>query len=130
MRISDWSSDVCSSDLHPKAGGIEEAEPDRVDAFPRRFKMHGGLDNARQMIRVDRDDQAWTGKAASQFRAHAARLCLPAVDRSKAVVAEQRRPPRAGIWPLMLRVMGGRIAGRSEEHTSELQSLMRISYAA
>src|SRR3546814_6052448 len=24
---------------HPKAGGIEEAEPDRVDAFPRRFKM-------------------------------------------------------------------------------------------
>src|SRR3546814_14373459 len=72
--------------------------------------MHGGLDNARQMIRVDRDDQAWTGKAASQFRAHAARLCLPAVDRSKAVVAEQRRHPRAGIWPLMLHVMGGRIA--------------------
>src|SRR3546814_4329659 len=58
----------------PEGWGIEEAEPDRVDAFPRRFKMHGGLDNARQMIRVDRDDQAWQGKAASQFPAHADRL--------------------------------------------------------
>src|SRR3546814_4523000 len=88
---------------------MEEAEPDRVDAFPRRFKMHGGLDNARQMIRVDRDDQAWTGKAASQFRAHAARLCLPAVDRSKAVVADNAGNRAAGTWPLRWQVMAGRL---------------------
>src|SRR3546814_3451638 len=31
---------------------------------------------------------------------------------------------------LLLEASGGSIAGRSEEHTSELQSLMRISYAA
>src|SRR3546814_10499353 len=42
--------------------------------------------------------------------------------------AEQGRSPPAGIprpMPRLCRQMGG----RSEEHTSELQSLMRISYA-
>src|SRR3546814_1294793 len=44
--------------------------------------------------------------------------------------AEQGRSPPAGIprpMPRLCRQMGGR--ARSEEHTSELQSLMRISYA-
>src|SRR3546814_2162701 len=40
------------------------------------------------------------------------------------------RPSRAGAVPGRLRLFaGGRQSRRSEEHTSELQSLMRISYA-
>src|SRR3546814_3467093 len=36
---------------------------------------------------------------------------------------------RAGAWPATCSVMAMPISGRSEEHTPELQSLMRISYA-
>src|SRR3546814_3127249 len=40
---------------------------------------------------------------------------------------EDKRPPRAGVEAVRSRPSPGRC--RSEEHTSELQSLMRISYA-
>src|SRR3546814_14266308 len=40
MRISDWSSDVCSSDL--RIGHVFEIEPDAVDA-----RKRGDLGNAR-----------------------------------------------------------------------------------
>src|SRR3546814_2371848 len=66
MRISDWSSDVCSSDL-------SEASASRMQALPRRCR----------------------------------RRCAPA----RRLSARRARTER------------------SEEHTSELQSLMRISYA-
>src|SRR3546814_4979363 len=100
MRISDWSSDVCSSDLArivavgagvrlcPHAGGRE-----RVSA---RFRWR----RARRAGAAGDDP----GRAARRDRAVAAFLC-------------GRR--RIGAW---LRL-------RSEEHTSELPSLMRISYA-
>src|SRR3546814_4943737 len=53
------------------------------------------------------------------------------VDRRRRVAAELRRRPRLfrkgdGV---LVRQMASRAADRSEEHTSELQSLMRISYA-
>src|SRR3546814_1321724 len=59
------------------------------------------------------------------FRSDAwiARLRDPAVRRR--VVREMRAP---GDWENVLR-MAGPDKARSEEHTSELQSLMRISYA-
>src|SRR3546814_4371265 len=93
MRISDWSSDVCSSDL--------SYDPD--DCKP----VSGN--NRRAVCR-------WTGGHIRSGR------------------ARWRRPHHgAGHCP----VYGygarhfGRVAfnQRSEEHTSELQSLMRISYA-
>src|SRR3546814_18432033 len=37
MRISDWSSDVCSSDLLLPAGPRRQSEDDRCDAYPRLF---------------------------------------------------------------------------------------------
>src|SRR3546814_6322365 len=41
---------------------------------------------------------------------------------------EEGRPLRHGLW-LSPHAVGNALPGRSEEHTSELQSLMRISYA-
>src|SRR3546814_3422531 len=98
MRISDWSSDVCSSDL-----------------LPRRRRPEGPVPDIRE--------QRLTC------------LCLAGIHASQVefMVADSRL--RAGwrghvtstmfFWPC-----GAPIGpDRSEEHTSELQSLMRISYA-
>src|SRR3546814_9647000 len=85
MRISDWSSDVCSSDL----GGPTHPERDRA-GDPQSLLL------ARRPRRgADRRRQRHAGDAG--------------------------RPLRR-LWPV-------RAKRRSEEHTSELQSLMRISYA-
>src|SRR3546814_2191641 len=89
MRISDWSSDVCSSDL---SQALALGEPQPPDAAERALRGH---------------------------LVHADRARGPAIGKAEAVefVEHPRHRP-------------GRKAGdRSEEHTSELQSLMRISYA-
>src|SRR3546814_7312320 len=88
MRISDWSSDVCSSDLRLLVTG----GPREVEAL----RDNPGLIGA---------DLAKT-RSFRRGKAWIAILCM------------------AGVVTLAaLEVM------RSEEHTSELQSLMRISYA-
>src|SRR3546814_1489918 len=102
MRISDWSSDVCSSDL---AGGVSGGEL--------RELVEGVLDGdiAREGDRFLSHDREGAG--------------------SGKVAANQAG---SGNDDGILRGSGvgdvGRFdAVRSEEHTSELQSLMRISYA-
>src|SRR3546814_8583522 len=97
MRISDWSSDVCSSDLHSHAfqramaGLAEHASP-------------GGK----------RGDSFWTWREV-MYR-FVARLTPAQVE---AVAAQ--------LYVEMLEA--GYTAVRSEEPTSELPSLMSISYA-
>src|SRR3546814_1467553 len=101
MRISDWSSDVCSSDLkimrvvkfsgggqitfaeHQEAGPLKarDAASSDIDPFKYFYSSAGGLQKAKaRQVRID----------------ELGRIFDP---------------------------------GRSEEHTSDLQSLMRISYA-
>src|SRR3546814_1481276 len=46
-----------------------------------------------------------------------------------AVMAAPVAPASAPAWPLLVELTPATTAQRSEEHTSELQSLMRISYA-
>src|SRR3546814_9049389 len=99
MRISDWSSDVCSSDLSA-LHRARDAESDRTA---------GRLSAARG--------------AARPFPLQAGRR----LSRGRRGTADRRRPWRALQKPRGRRLR--RDAGRSEEHTSELQSLMRISYA-
>src|SRR3546814_2791702 len=89
MRISDWSSDVCSSDL------------------PSSSSIHASYSN-----------EHWSSMRH--------RLCLctiiPVVIRPQAKrISRLRKDSRLSpaTWE----------SSRSEEHTSELQSLMRISYA-
>src|SRR3546814_1533021 len=109
MRISDWSSDVCSSDLgDPRAVGSQ------VPAFRLAEAAHG----------LPRGCPAVLGPLAERHRERrrerSAGGCLPC--RRAAAGA----PSRARCRPLGRHRPLGR---RSEEHTSELQSLMRISYA-
>src|SRR3546814_1567585 len=104
MRISDWSSDVCSSDLeHPRAGAKVKDVAERRSACGQPVEHREAARRRRMLPRAER---------TSRFdqKGGAARGC--AVGMSAGVDME---PP-----------LGDR---RSEEHTSELQSLMRISYA-
>src|SRR3546814_10115809 len=97
VRISDWSSDVCSSDLRkPRA-------PGRVQPPKPRHR-----------------------RADSPRSAGSPRRRGPASRRrgGRGSAAGRRAPPaprRSAAHPIEF--------ARSEEHTSELQSLMRISYA-
>src|SRR3546814_8224410 len=102
MRISDWSSDVFSSDLLGNVGcrglpvdGGREREDDFFDAAP-------GL-------------AARIGCTRHQ-PSHVELVRAAPVDRRQGA-AEHLVAPLEGA------------RARSEEHTSELQSLMRISYA-
>src|SRR3546814_1385994 len=101
MRISDWSSDVCSSDL--REGG--QAAVARRIAHLRRALEQAGM-------QVE----------------HVARIGL-----APRRAAQQQRHLAIGDGLLGQIVIDddgmGTVVARSEEHTSELQSLMRISYA-
>src|SRR3546814_2541342 len=102
MRISDWSSDVCSSDLG-LAGTQAAARPEGAEVLVAEDR---GVARARlPEVRAEGPGD----QAAARHQA--------------ALRADQGSQP--------LHHDGGRPAPdvRSEEHTSELQSLMRISYA-
>src|SRR3546814_5197082 len=106
MRISDWSSDVCSSDLALTLFG---AEASRIS-----FRIAGAEGQEPPEVAVARADLLAQG-----FDEHTAPLVTlleSALRHRQGVV----RFDRDGI---------AEQAARSEEHTSELQSLMRISYA-
>src|SRR3546814_8475864 len=110
MRISDWSSDVCSSDLCKLAGvaGKHPVEPEGGG---------GGQPVAR-------------GGAGGKFRRQPHH---PGHFECRAGGGERQGSARDGASQRLCRGFqpAGRHGpcGRSEEHTSELQSLMRISYA-
>src|SRR3546814_8364616 len=111
MRISDWSSDVCSSDLHATHG--QPAEGRLADLK----LVHQGEHVAAEPVNaVRRRRQAGQAMAAGVVAQHAER-------------PDERRPlqlPHAKVGAERIRHHQNR---RSEEHTPELQSLMRISYA-
>src|SRR3546814_4108269 len=107
MRISYWISDVCSSDLCPRR---TEAP---LQAADKREQLQLAGDHAASRFRQILHPR--------QFLARPTRQHLQ-VERVVALLLS--RPPR----PQFL-VPDCRLSRRSEEHTSELQSLMRISYA-
>src|SRR3546814_8290544 len=100
MRISDWSSDVCSSDL----GGGDGCAP-----WP--------APNCRRPLPAPSRSGMSPGYCAPA-------TCSPDCPRSKGRTVPA--PAAQRLWPAALRPAPP--PGRSEEHTSELQSLMRISY--
>src|SRR3546814_9541102 len=112
MRISDWSSDVCSSDL---AFDAEMALPERLA----------------EELKVPDGRIAVAGHASGSVGHDAdAALTLEANASRFAALEFDAHDPSAHL-PLAISFADGRLSVklRSEEHTSELQSLMRISYA-
>src|SRR3546814_9883825 len=106
MRISDWSSDVCSSDLRQ----------------PRRGKGH--RDAATHRARPD-DGRAGDGPCGSG--GEPGRLTLGEEDVPERAGLTTRRERRERVPITRDSLVEGK-RHRSEEHTSELKSLMRISY--
>src|SRR3546814_6602887 len=105
MRISDWSSDVCSSDL--------DQEPREAHHVGQGHVAHDDGAEVGAPRRAGGNQQAAVGSAP-----------------------DGEPLPRGAALPHQ--PIGGRLevgedlrlaVARSEEHTSELQSLMRISYA-
>src|SRR3546814_1885842 len=122
MRISDWSSDVCSSDLH----FVEHANAARTDGMAK--ALQAAVDLAGQLaIGVVEAVQYVADRAA--FRRDEQILGCDEFGDGEAVVHLQHADLFARIahTGLFISALGG--DPRSEEHTSELQSLMRISYA-
>src|SRR3546814_2394009 len=112
MRISDWSSDVCSSDLGVAlAFGSDRAN---YAALAGASIASGSYDTclAEGMIRLG---GAPEGRVTCDFRGDAANGVYVATA--------------GGIFRRIVTNRLGALNIRSEEHTSELQSLMRISYA-
>src|SRR3546814_3767472 len=109
MRISDWSSDVCSSDLLFAAfvGGVVE-----ILKLEDIFRIRQPLVVAEFVAHIGQDQQA---------RRDPQRQPGDVDDRISAVLGKRAQGDREIIAPHR--------TDRSEEHTSELQSLMRISYA-
>src|SRR3546814_3341164 len=103
MRISDWSSDVCSSDLIAPDGLIHRPGPANI--------MH----------KVPLQGQGTLFKVIVMVRRHLVRVARFLRDREEVHhhIGGSVEHAEAAL---------GRL-DRSEEHTSELQSLMRISYA-
>src|SRR3546814_9106197 len=109
MRISDWSSDVCSSDL--------SQPPSHISATSR------GTAKMRESVRI-------FGRDVSTARLYAFPTCvsITGIGIAMADVGDVAAPEFGFQNGLSI---GGRgdHPHRSEEHTSELQSLMRNSYA-
>src|SRR3546814_1659543 len=112
MRISDWSSDVCSSDL----GDLEAIRP----AVDLRIGIIGEqADPADAGIPIVAEQRRDGGRP---FLRHVAVIGLDVEAEQHAVLIE--RLARVEVDRARQPALD-----RSEEHTSELQSLMRNSYA-
>src|SRR3546814_3164555 len=125
MRISDWSSDVCSSDLHerhpiPEAGFLARSEGGPLGADAQRIGPETLLlDHVGR-----RDEQDGLGVVPLQ------QVEQPQIVRVAVVDGDHDgfsgRTARVDLARQREREI---VSPRSEEHTSELQSLMRNSYA-
>src|SRR3546814_3345886 len=127
MRISDWSSDVCSSDLRPCKGGhdgvadglhqgpvVAPHDAAEISEVIAHQVIGGGIADA--AVEVGRAPEVGEQQGDARHR----HLVARAQHLVREEVAEGLQGGHA---------VGGEGIARSEEHTSELQSLMRISYA-
>src|SRR3546814_7483809 len=116
MRISDWSSDVCSSDLR------------YIGQHPQLWKalLQGGDYAGHQALRVGRFDAVGCFKAGVDHREQSndrnaqRHAFFGRLQQRVGRIADHAGHGRNGLLYALT---------KSEEHTSELQSLMRISYA-
>src|SRR3546814_3060786 len=128
MRISDWSSDVCSSDLCWRAATCWSR---RSTCRSRRCSIPSVRRCAySKRWRADRCCRSASCARPGCGRAQGALLQVHSgLSLVRQPLAPQIRILDAERVRIELRILAGFPLCRSEEHTSELQSLMRISYA-
>src|SRR3546814_5345620 len=146
MRISDWSSDVCSSDLIP--AGLPEGSNARGADLGKRavadtgHVRHGAVpqaaaprERAARAALASRSSLP-TGKGPSGLRRKVRPLMVSGVNPATFSRMTPSGPTRltrkrhqAGLRAASAQTRIRSFAMRSEEHTSELQSLIRISVA-
>src|SRR3546814_5176776 len=125
MRISDWSSDVCSSDLWK--GSYSSWLEQKDD----RLKQEEASESARQ--RTIKKELEWV-RQNPKGRQAKAKARLGRFEELSSHEYQKRNETQEIFIPVAER-LGNEViefegvSKRSEEHTSELQSLMRISYA-
>src|SRR3546814_5363119 len=121
MRISDWSSDVFSSDLSPRRRRLR-ADLLVAEAFLDQAVV--GEDVERGLEGRPRD---------LHMRSPAAEPLVGGDAVGKHLFVDSGKEGLLGARDLggrrLVQVGPGLAIGRSEEHTSEIQSLMRITYA-
>src|SRR3546814_4874430 len=119
MRISDWSSDVCSSDLHPGEAGIAAGTAGEAAALPpERITLLG-----------ERPGRVEPG----MHEQHAALAGVGIAPQAGEPGLVPRHRLHRGLEPAgpagpRQHALVGAGKARSDEHTSELQSLLRTYY--
>src|SRR3546814_2800473 len=112
MRISDWSSDVCSSDLFYSSTQDYN-----------RFVSNSVFNDSSGLYQLNRKPVPTDGVSPGGV------LTDPQLGVSDRILGVDLVKSRSEQWYQEFRLQSSFAGPRSEEHTSELQSLMRISYA-
>src|SRR3546814_4935320 len=138
MRISDWISDVCSSDLGRAGGSLYNS-----DDSPLVLLREESTGKAREQDNRQADQRDEYGEPAQRPRQYPSDAALITISRtSKPVVESSKKATGSSREPILLAMVFGYVRleksrtqrgserpRRSDELTSELQSLMRISFA-
>src|SRR3546814_2067168 len=134
MRISDWSSDVCSSDLKVSNGNASLTRGREIMKFGNSVTKGTAAGSSSVDTLIGRHTEVLgdirfsgglhiDGKVKGKVLTSGEKASSLSVSESGAIEGDVR---------VSHIVLNGTVIGdvhRSEEHTSELQSLMRISYA-
>src|SRR3546814_3695017 len=124
MRISDWISDVCSSDLYIDTGRL----PHAATLVSRRGEIvHRSVIGEARPGEALKEDAIF--RIASMTKPVTSIAFMMLVEEGKVALSD----PLVKYCPEfkdtgVFVAGGGNVPFRSEEHTSELQSLMRIPY--
>src|SRR3546814_4195046 len=131
MLIRDWSADLCSSDLHSFFHDVDRLCTETITQIVRTAKLLGDklapagaparsrLALSQGLVRTVTD--VYTACHFEFATIELRRLnALNETERKAYIDRHPNGVPLTDLW---------RQVNRSEEHTSELQSLMRISYA-
>src|SRR3546814_1957501 len=121
MRISDWSSDVCSSDLELPVRVVLEVAGcggDEAVAFPQRqVAWRPAPRFADAVVAFEAIEESMRDEGIAAVVQRVPILRFDEAERVNQLVAQWHGLNRAAS------------TARSEEHTSEIQSLMTNSYA-
>src|SRR3546814_3090040 len=125
MRISDWSSDVCSSDLVSATRHCRTTFP-----ASSRYRLLGSRTNYSFQHGNAPARPEVTRRRIVSFAPATCPAGVVANSRVRRLKTQKTCHPSQNRWssPATARARGLDRLCRSEEHTSELQSLMRISY--